>query len=200
LDASDFTGWIWSAGGMLLALAIALGLLRLTTAVYALAAPHDAGVVPLLHVAALAAGCCLGLSLMLASPDGEAFRLGRIFAEDGPWMIGLADFLRHHALPGPGDFRSLAAAMIGFDGLAGIAGWLAGLLLLGGCIIALRWWRGRARLRALAAFLLLAGLGAMLLHYAANLFAWLAAQLGFWVFALLLLAFQRWRYAQPAAH
>jgi hypothetical protein len=200
LDASDLGEAAWSLGGMALAVALALGLLRLTTAVHAIVAPQDAGVVPVLHVTALGAGACLGLALLLATPDAEAFRPARLFDAEGPWMVGLGGFLRLHALPGPGTAGNLLAAMRGLDGLAGIAGWVAVLPLLGGCWIAFRGWRGRARLRALLAFLLMAGLGALLLHYAVQLLAWLTARLGFWVFALLLLGFQRWRHAPRGAH
>lgn len=190
----------WSLGGMLLGVAIALGLLRLTTAVHALVAPQDAGLVPALHVAAIGAGACLGLALLLATADADAYRLGRLFDAEGPWMVGLGGFLRLHALPGPDTVARLAGAMRGVHGLAGLVGWLAVLLVAAGCGIAIRGWRGRARWRAVAAFLLLALLCALLLYYAVQLLAWLAAQLGFWVFALLLLGFQRWRHTPRGAH
>jgi hypothetical protein len=200
LDAGGIGEMVWTGGGILLAIAIGIGVLRLTTAGFHLAAPHDAAAVPLLHVSALAAGLGLGAALLLAVPHGEAFRLGRIFTLDSPWLVGLGGFLRLYALPGRETLAGLVAAMRDPEGLEGAAGWVAALLLAGGGFVALRWWQGRARLRAFVAFLMMAVLTALMLYYAVHLFAWLAAQLGFWIFLLLLLGFQRWRHAPRGAH
>jgi hypothetical protein len=184
----------------LLALALALGWLRFGAAAFALLAPRDAEAVPLLHVLAVATGLALGLGLLAAMPDAAAFRPSRIFAAESPWAIGIAGFLAEHALPRRAALAGLAAAMAEPAGLAGLAGWLAVAGLLAGLIMVLRLWQGRARGRAFGAFLLLALCTALLLHYGLNLLTWLAAQLGFWVFALALLLFQRWRYGLRAAH
>jgi hypothetical protein len=200
LDSASIGAWAWSAGGMILAVAIALGLLRLATAAYALVAPATAGVVPVLHVVGLAAAGTLGFALLLATPHADAFRLGRILDAEGPWAVGLGGFLRGFALPGPETLAALLHGLRRPQGIGDVLGWLAVSLVVAGLWLSFRLWRGRSRLRAMAALLVMALLGALLLHYAVNLFAWLAAQLGFWVFALLLLVFQRWRYAPRGAH
>jgi len=140
-----------------------------------------------LHVLALGCGVVLGIALVLGGPDPRAFLPSRIFSQDGPWAIGLGAFLAGHALP-----RGAT--------LAALPDWLVLPVLLAGALVAARLWQGAARLRAYAAFLLLSATTALLLHYGAHLLAWLAAQLSFWLFALGLLAFQRWRYGVRRGH
>ncbi len=200
MDYAVMAALAWGAMEALVAMLIAVLLLRGATGAFNLAAPHDAEAVPLLHVAALGTGLAFGIALLLALPHGEAFRLAQVFDERGRWGQGLGSFLAGSLVPGR---ETLAATFLALRRLDGPAG-LAGLLTLGGVVagvaVALRLWRGLARLRALVAFLLLAACVALLLHYAAHLAAWLAARLNFWVFALLLLGFQRWRYAPRTAH
>jgi hypothetical protein len=185
---------------MLAAVLLAVGLLRLGVASYDLAAPRDAEAVPLLRLLALGTGAALGAGLLATAPDSTIFHPARIFAADGPWTITLGELIGRHALPRAEALRSLAAAPFAGDGAGTAAAWLALAGLLGGFVLARRLWRGRTRLRAFGAFLLLALLAAVQLHYAAHLLAWLAARLGFWLFALALLLFQRWRHAPRAVH
>jgi hypothetical protein len=199
VDHGLLWGAIESLGGALLAVAFLLVTARIGTAQYALVAPHDAEAVPMLHVLALAAGFAVGLALVAAVPYGDAFRPSRMFAPDSAWDISLGGFLANYALPRAATLDRLR------DGLAGdgntlqvTLGRIGTVLLLAGPLAALRWWRGRARLRALAAFLLLAGYTALVINYALHLAAWSIVQLNFWAFAVILLLFQRWRYA-PAA-
>jgi hypothetical protein len=187
-------------GGLeaVIAFVIAVALVRLASAAYGMLAPHDAEAVPLLHVLALAAGGVSGLTLLLALPHAALFSLNSLFSARGPWEFGIGVFLQRHALP---DAATLHRAVIGLGSarLSAGVGWLAVLLLLAGPLAALRWWHGRSRLRAIAAFLMLAASTAVLLHYAAHLLAWAAAQLNFWLFAVALILFQRRRYAAPSA-
>ncbi len=173
--------------GGLFAVLVAVAALRLVSVAFTMAAPRDAEAVPLLHVLALFCGLALGVALVLGGPEARAFLPSRIFAQDGPWAIGLGGFFSRYALP-----RRAA--------LVGLPLWLVLPVLLAGALVAWRLWRGRARLRAFAAFLLLSATTALLLHYGAHLLAWLAAQLSFWLFALGLLGFQRWRYGVPRGH
>ncbi len=198
MDADGIGTLVWRGGEILAAILIAVMLLRLATAGFTLVAPQDAGAVPVLHVAAIVAGVGAGGALLLAMPHAEAFRLSRLFAADSPWAIGLGEFITGFALPGTDALAGALVAMRDADGAGAAIGWLAALVLAGGAFIALRGWRGMARLRALVAFLLLMAVSALLLHYTVHLLAWLAARLGFWVFLLLLLLFQRWRHAPPA--
>jgi hypothetical protein len=200
MDYSGMAALAWGVMEALVALLVALLLLRGASGAFSLAAPQDAEAVPLLHVAALGTGLALGLSLLLALPHGEAFRLAQVFDDKGRWGQGLGGFLAGSLVPARETLRAALLAARSLDGPAGFAGLLTLAGLLAGLGVALRLWRGLARLRALVAFLLLAACVALLLHYAAHLAAWLAARLNFWVFALLLLGFQRWRYAPRAAH
>ncbi len=185
---------------MLAGVVLAVAAIRLGLAAHHLAEPRDAEAVPLLRLVAISTGAIAGAGLLAAAPDPSLFRPARIFASDGPWAIGLPALLRDHALPGRATLRALVTALRGGEGAATVAGWLALAGLVGGGVLARRLWQGRARLRAFGAFLLLVLLTALQLHYAAHLLAWLAAQLGFWLFAVALLLFQRWRYAPRVAH
>jgi hypothetical protein len=185
---------------MAAAVLLAVALLRLGLAAYDIAAPRDAEAVPLLRLLALGTGAAAGAGLLAAAPDPSIFHPGRIFAADGPWAIGLMEFLDRHSLPGAEALRALPGALFAPRGAATAAAWLALAGLACGGVLARRLWQGSTRLRGFCAFLLLVLLAAVQLHYAANLLAWLAARLGFWLFALALLLFQRWRYAPRAAH
>ncbi|MBU8543171.1 MULTISPECIES: hypothetical protein [Roseomonadaceae] len=190
---------LWGGAEAALAILLALGLLRLASILYGMLAPHDAEAVPLLHVLALAAGLASGVALLLAVPHGDDFRLSRIFVAEGPWTLDLPGFLARHGLPSRATLDH-AAEQLRQGGLGAMPGGLALLLLASGPLAALRWWRGKARLRALAAFLLFAASTALLLHYAIHLLAWMLALLNFWLFAVLLVLFQRWRYAPRGHH
>ncbi|WP_372618073.1 hypothetical protein [Falsiroseomonas sp.] len=185
---------------MLAALLLAVALLRLGLAAHDMAAPRDAEAVPLLRLLALGTGTVAGAGLLAAAPDPSIFHPARIFAAEGPWAIGLGELLGQHALPRAEALQALPAALFALQGTATAAAWIALAGLACGGVLARRLWRGRTRLRAFAAFLLLVLLSMVQLHYTAHLLAWLAAQLGFWLFALALLLFQRWRYARCAAH
>ncbi|MGX9966526.1 hypothetical protein ACVFYP_24595 [Roseomonas sp. F4] len=190
---------LWSGAEAALAMLLALGVLRLASILYGLLAPADAEAVPLLHVLALAAGLASGIALLFAVPHGEDFHLSRILVAEGPWNLDLPGFLAQRGLPGR---ATLAQALdqLRQGGWGAVPAGLALLLLASGPLAALRWWRGWARLRALAAFLLLAASTALLLHYAIHLLAWMLALLNFWLFAVLLILFQRWRYAPRGGH
>ena len=198
MDLAGVGALLWGGVEALLAFGLALLVLRIASMAYALVAPRDAEAVPLLHGLALAAGAAGGIALLLALPHGGDFRPSRLFLADGPWAMGLRDFLPRFALPDAATLRGALAGLGAADAL-GLAGWLALVLVATGLGASLRWWRGRARLRAMGAFLLLAALTALLLHHGAHLLAWGAAQLNFWLFALALLGWQRWRHAPPRA-
>jgi hypothetical protein len=187
---SVLTGGLEAAFAILLA----LSMVKLASAAYGLTAPPDAEAVPLLHVLALGAGCASGAALLLALPHLDSFRVSRLFKPEGPWELGIIGFLGEYALPHRETILIAFGSLTEF-GLGGLVGWLAVLLLAAGPFVALRWWDGRARLRALAAFLLLMLSTALMIHYAAHLLAWTAAQLNFWLFAVALFLWQRHRHA-----
>lgn len=178
----------------LLAVAFAMGLLRLGVAGFETTAPHDAEAVPILRLVALFTGIALGAALIAASPETRDFLPDRVFAGHGPWAIGLLDLLGRDALPRAATLRALPDAMLTFTGPAALIGWAAFLGLTQGAIIAGRLWRGAAQRRAYLAFLLFALHIALLLHWGAHLAAWSAAQLNVWILVVALLLFQRWRY------
>jgi hypothetical protein len=185
----------------LLAALIALGLVRIGTAQYAVVAPHDAEFVPMLHVFALVTGVCLGAALLVSVPHAAAFLPSRIFNARSPWNLSLDGFLINYALPEQATFGRMLAAVEGEGGALRVAicRLTAGLLLLGPAA-ALRWWSDwRSRLRAVSAFLLLAGYAGFLINYLAHLAAWTAFQLNFWMFLVALLWFQRRRYGPAGA-
>lgn len=186
---------------MLLALAIALGAVRLGAAQFNLLAPADAEAVPIFHITAVLAGILGGAALLIAAPHLDAFAPRRIFAENSPWAVELQEFLASYALPRKAAFDSIAAGLRG-DGAAPmiVMAWLAVAGILAGGFAALRFWRGRERLRALLAFASLASWIALLIGYVAHLAAWVAAHLSFWIFLLLLVALQRWRHGTPRTH
>jgi hypothetical protein len=176
---------LWSGVEALVAILLGLAVLRLLRLAHFSLAATGAEAVPRL---ALGAGLALGLALMLSVPHAEAFRPSLIFAQEGPWRMHLLDLLARHALPSR---ATLAAAMRTPSTALGL------LLLAGAMVLAARRWRGPAALRALGALLLLTAGTGLLLHYAAHLLAWMLALLNFWLFAIALLVFQRWRYAVP---
>jgi len=184
----------------LLALGLAAALARIAHAAFAIAAPHDAEAVPLLRLLAIGTGAAFGLALILAAPDRAMFLPSRVLSADGPWGAGLPALLRGHALPRAEAFAALPDALRGDGFAAAFLAWLALLGFLHGSTTALRLWHGTTRLRAFCAFLMLTLHIALLVHYTAHLLGWFAAQLGPWLFALALLAFQRWRYGVRAAH
>ncbi|PZW47028.1 hypothetical protein C8P66_10766 [Humitalea rosea] len=191
-----FEVWPVLVDGMaaLLAFALAFGMLRLGAFQYGTLAPHGAEATPVLHMLGLVAGALGGVGLLL--PDAGLFRAGEIFATDGAWSIGLPVFLERHALPAMATLRAAADGLQGKAGvLALLTGWGAILVLGAAIIMARRLWPGW---RAAGAVCLLAVWIAVILHYAAHLLAWSLAQLNIWVLPLLLLLFQRWRYAAPA--
>jgi hypothetical protein len=185
---------------ILAAVLLVVAMLRLGLAAHHLAEPPDAEAVPLPRLLAIGTGAVAGGGLLAAAPDLSLFHPASIFATDGPWTIGLPELLRRHALPGAAALRALPAGLSGLHGATTLAAWLAVAGLVGGGVLVRRLWRGWARLRAFGGFLLLVLLTALQLHLAVHLLAWLAAQLGFWLFALALVLFQRWRYARPSAH
>lgn len=182
--------------------AVAYGLIRVGLLQYGMVAPSDADAVPILHVMALAAGLLLGVLLLAAVPHAEDFRPSRIYAADSPWRMNAGQFLARHALPDGATLRGAAGLLVpGEASIGAVLGQIGAVLALGNAVQALLLWRGRARIRAALAVLLLAAWTALVLHYAAHLIAWGATQLNFWLFALLLVLWQRWRYRQPrAAH
>ncbi|WP_431285187.1 hypothetical protein ACQW02_10480 [Humitalea sp. 24SJ18S-53] len=185
---------------LLLAGLLALGMVRLGALQYGLVAPHDAEAVPLLHVLAAGTGLAGGIALLLSMPDLTAFLPTRIFTNDSPWSVTLGGILGGYALPRLVTLRSLVAALGGDGGLAQVAaGWIAVAGLLAGAVLATRLWHGRDRVRAIAAFVLLAVWTALILHYAAHLAVWMMTQLNFWLFAVALVLFQHWRYRAPSS-
>jgi hypothetical protein len=199
MDA-DYGGWLQGGITVALALGAAILLLRLGTVAFERVAPHDAEAVPLMRVGGIGAGLALGAALLLASPDPGIFLPGRVFLGEAPWDSPLATLLAGHALPRSGTMARLLGAMGGGGGLAAIAGWIAWAGLVLGAVMAVRLWHGPERARAFAAFLLLAVHWAAFVLLGAHVAAWLTARMGFWVFALLLLLFQRHRYARRPAH
>lgn len=179
----------------LLVFAVAYGLIRIGLMQYSMLAPSDADAVPLLHMLAIAAGGLLGLLLLASLPHAENFRLSRIYAADSPWNVGVGAFLRRHALPDGATCRAALATLLQAEPTAARVIGHAGLALaLLAAAQAFLLWRGWSRLRAAAAVLLLAFWTALVLHYGAHLLAWGATQLNFWLFALALFLWQRWRY------
>ncbi|WP_198372740.1 hypothetical protein [Roseomonas rosulenta] len=184
----------------LLALGGAVALARIAGAAFAIAAPQDAEAVPLLRLLAIGTGGAFGLAVLLAAPGRGMFLPERVFDAEGAWAGSLSELLARHALPRAEALAALPQALLGADPAAAVLAWLALLGVLHGSVTVLRLWHGTARLRAICAFVMLALHTALLLHYAAYLLGWFAAQLGPWLFALALLAFQRWRYGARAAH
>lgn len=181
------------------ALLVALAGLRLGAWMYAMTAPHDAEAVPLLHTLALVAGVAMGVALLASTPHLAEFALARIFTAEGFWSVDLWHFLGAHALPSHATLARTSGALMGEGGATQV--WTARIAILAlvpGGLAARRLWRGRARLRALLAFLLLALWSAVMLGYATHLLAWAAAQLSFWLFLVALVLFQRWRYRTNA--
>lgn len=189
------------AAAMLLALAIALGAMRLGAAQFNLLAPPDAEAVPVFHICAVFAGLVCGAALLVGAGHLDAFTPRQIFAEGSPWSVDLPSFLASYALPQGSAFAALAAGLRG-DGSVPVvvAAWASAASIALGCIAALRFWRGWYRLRALLAFITLATWIALLIGYAAHLSAWIAANLSFWIFLLLLIALQRWRHGPKRVH
>jgi hypothetical protein len=194
MEAGDLLTGLWSGAEALLALLPALAALRLMRPAHALLAPMEEEPWPLPRRLAVAAGLALGVALLLALPHAESFRLFRIFAPDGPWRIGLAEFLARHGLPARATLAQALEALRG-GGAGALPGGLGLLLLLAGLPLAVarRW-------RVLLAFLLVVIGTALLLHYAVHLLAWILALLNFWLFALALFGFQRWRHAPHRTH
>lgn len=195
----DLPGPVMDALAAMLVFAIAYALIRIGLLQYAMLAPSDADAVPLLHVLAILAGGLLGLLLLAMLPHAEDFRLSRIFAADSPWDLGVGAFLARHALPDGATIRAARDALMrGELTPASLAGWAGLALALIAAAQAVLLWRGWLRLRAALAVLLLSFWTALVLHYIAHLLAWGATQLNFWIFALALVLWQRWRYRPPA--
>ncbi|MBR0649434.1 hypothetical protein GXW78_07150 [Roseomonas terrae] len=189
------------SAGMLLALAMALGATRLGAAQFNLLAPGDAEAVPVFHMSAVLAGLLCGIALLIVAPHLDAFAPREIFAENSAWSVDLREFLARYALPQDTAFGTLADALRGRgDWLVIALAWASVGAVVFGCLAALRFWRGWNRLRALLAFLSLTAWIALLIGYVAHLSAWVAAQLSFWIFLLLLIALQRWRHRSRVAH
>jgi hypothetical protein len=198
--AAGFGDMVAGGVGAFLVLFGGVMLLRLGTAAFDRVAPQDAEAVPVLRLAAFGTGVALGLGLLAAAPEPGIFLPGRIFAAEGPWALGLGEALARHALPGGAAVRALGLAAVDAGGVATVAAWLVAAGTALGAGTALRLWYGPARLRALGAFLLLVLHVALMLHVGLHLAAWVAARLGFWLFALALVLFQRHRYARHPAH
>lgn len=195
MEQGGVIGLVLDLAAIAVAVIIVLGAARLGSMQYALIAPHDAEGVPLLHVLGFASGIAAAVALLLAAPHLGEFSLHRIFVPDAVWNVTLGTFLGRHALPSRTALLGLAQGLAGDAGTALLAAaWLSALSVAAGIGVCIRSWRGRARSRAITSFAILAGWTALIAHYAVHLFAWGAAQLGFWVFLILLAAFQRWRH------
>lgn len=190
---------LFDAAGILLALLLALALLRVGTVQFALVAPADAEAVPILRLVAIATGVLVGAALLICGRDAAAFLPSRLFAPTGPWQIDLGEFLRYRAFPGQEPLLRARDALLGSGGTVVVAATrLAALGLLAGFGVALAWWRGPARLHAVQGFVVLAFWTALFVHYAVQVSAWTATKLDFWLFLVALVLFQRWRYREPA--
>lgn len=145
-------------------------------------------------VAMVVGGVAFGFGLLYASPEAAAFRPAAMFDSRGPWMIGLVELLARHGAPGFAALRDLAGAAAWPDSRAGLYAWigLAGVAAL--LWPALRVQDGAARRRCVIVGALTVMLLALYVHLMAQLAAWLAAQLGFWLLGLALLLLQRLRY------
>lgn len=195
------TSLILDALGTFGAIVIALAALRIGAMQFTLLAPKDAEAMPAFHVLGLTAGVLFGFALLLGAPHLDQFTLRRIFAPDSLWAAGAWEFLAGHALPTADALAAFGAAFLGAGSTPLLsAAWLGMAVFAAGLLVALRGWRGRRRLRAIGAFIVLVVWTALILGYAAHLIAWSAAHLSFWIFALALLLFQRWRHAAPAGH
>lgn len=178
-----------------IAVIIVLGAVRLGSMQYALIAPHDAEGVPFLHVLGFVSGIAAAAALLLAAPHIAEFYPHRIFVPDSVWNIPLGTLLARHALPGADAFLGLVQGVSGAGGTARIAATLvAAVSIAAGLAVCIRSWRGRARWRAITSFAVLAVWSTLITHYAVHLVTWGVAQLGFWVFLVLLAGFQRWRH------
>jgi hypothetical protein len=202
MDGPLLPGFLLNLLAATLVIAVAFGLVRLSLLQYALLAPPDAGAVPILHVVAILAGGLLGLLLLGSLPYADDFRPSRIYAADSPWNVDAGTFLARHAFPETQTLRAAAARLgSGAGEWATLAGQLGFALIAFGALQAVWLWRSWYRLRAGASVLLLAVWTALVLHYLAHSLAWAATQMNFWLFALLLVLWQRWRYRLPrAAH
>lgn len=195
MDSQLILSAAFDIAAAIVAILVALGMVRLGTLQYAIVAPADAEAVPILHVLGAGTGLVAGMALLLSVPHAGAFAPGILFERGAAWDLSLGDFLAAYALPRWVTLRSLLLSIGGEGSLLQVAtARFAMVGLLAGPLLALRLWRGLARLRALAAFLLLVLWTALILHYALHLAAWTVAQLNFWTFAIALLLFQRWRY------
>lgn len=186
MELTDLGLAAWGLLQVVVAWLLAAGLPRL------LALLHG-GLPPRSGLLALAAGMAGGLALLLALPQPESFLPDALFAAEGPWRQPLPLLLRDHALP-DGALLHRAWGDLTGGGAAALPGGLALVLL---ALALLR--PPLPPLRVMARLLLLAIATALVLHLLAHLLAWALALLNFWIFALLLLAFQRWRYAPRRA-
>jgi hypothetical protein len=199
MDWPSLTTPMMDALAVLLVFGLTMALIRIGLLQYSLIAPPDAEAVPVLHMLAVAGGVALGVLLLAALPHAGDFLPSRIYAADSPWDIGVLEFIRGHALPRRNTLAAAWHILRQGDPVWPAMGGYIGLGLTGLAVLqALLTWRGGQALRAALAALLLAGWTALVMHHLAHLAAWTATMLNFWLFALLLLFWQRRRYGQPS--
>jgi hypothetical protein len=144
---------------------------------------------------ALVAGGLLALAALAVGPLPTHSGVEHLFVPRGWWDVGPAALLTERIPEALGAALALVATPLGAmpEALRGLlVTFLVALTLTLAAALAER--RPARVLAAMACGVLLVLLAAALGVYAAYVLLWLAAYLNFWVFALMLVALQRWRH------
>jgi hypothetical protein len=170
--------------------------IRIGLLLYGMVAPADAEAVPLLHVTAIVAGLMLGLLLLAGLPHAADFLPSRLYAADSPWAISVLEFVYRFTLPSGKTLDNAGLIFVSANPL-----WIATISYIGvvlasfAALQAVLLWKGMPGIRGALAALFMTGWTALVVHHLAHLVAWSATQLNFWLFALILVLWQRMRYA-----
>ena len=159
-------------------------------------APEGFFAIPVMSGLSKLLGMTVGVVLMSTHYDRQYFDLHALFTPESPWNLSLRDFLLERVNPftyglGP-VFDHLESSPVG-GGLAFGIG-LSVILLAALAVAPFVFWNVPTARRGVVCALLTAALVTYLTIYLVCVLMWVLYLLNFWTFAILLIAFQYYRY------
>jgi len=194
----DVLAWMGDAGIFLLRVALVVAPLLLWRWTIALTSPYRAGTGSIGPT--LAASAIAGLVALAATLPNSIFTWDAIVSRGGFWDLTLPEFLAVAAGVVGRAIPALLEVLQSAGARSNFVGWIAAIIVIWSARLAIGLHAlpvRNARLRFLAAELACFLVGMFATIYLVTLLPWLANRLNFWLFLVLILLIQDYRYGHP---